>query len=91
MEEKKTGQYEQLINDLKLVKRLIEYEKRKLQRIANKMELAHDRKSISPWVYLYLTDIEALYRGCCRDSKGIEHIIQILQDNLQNLESDENE
>lgn len=88
MEDKRTTQYEQLIDDLKEVRRVIGDAKMKLHDLIDKVDTAHEDELLSDGVYEQMDTLTVLYDNTRLSRMALNQSIDALQEDMG---SDDNE
>ena len=83
MEDKKIAQDKQLIEDLREARRVIS--------LIDKVDTAHDDGSLPDSLYEKLDTLEVLYDNTRLSNLALNQCIDALQEDLQGVESTENE
>lgn len=88
MEDKKTAQYEQLIDDLREVRRVIGDAKMKLHDLIDKIDTAHEDGLLPDGVYEQMDTLTVLYDNTRLSRMALNQSIDALQEEVG---SDDNE
>ena len=91
MEDKKITQDKQLIDDLREARRVIREAKMKLHNLIDKVDAAHDDGSLPDSLYEKLDTLQVLYDNTRLSNLAINQCIDAVQEDLQGVESTENE
>lgn len=88
MEDKKTAQYEQLIDDLREARRVIGDAKMKLHDLIDKVDTAHEDGLLPDGVYEQMDTLAVLYDNTRLSRMALNQSIDALREDMGN---DENE
>lgn len=88
MKDKKTAQYEQLIDDLREVRRVIGDAKMKLHDLIDKIDTAHEDGLLPDGVYEQMDTLTVLYDNTRLSRMALNQSIDALQEDVG---SDDNE
>lgn len=88
MEDKKTAQYKQLIDDLRETRRVVGDAKMKLHDLIDRIDTAHDIGSMPDGVYEQMDTLTVLYDNARLTRVALNQIIDALQEDMG---SDDNE
>lgn len=88
MKDKKTAQYEQLIDDLKEARRVVGDAKMKLHDLIDKVDTAHEDGSLPDGVYEQMDTLTVLYDNTRLSRMALNQSIDALQEDMG---SDDNE
>lgn len=91
MDNKKTAQDRQLIDDLRETRRVIGDAKMKLHDLIDRIDTAHDIGSMADAVYEQMDTLTVLYDNARLTRVALNQCIDALQEDLQNMGSDDNE
>lgn len=89
MKDKKTAQYEQLIDDLRETRRVIGDAKMKLHDLIDRIDTAHDVGLMPDGVYEQMDTLIVLYDNARLSRVALNQCIDALQEDLQDVKSDE--